>query len=567
MTSQIEPAAWPAPHRAGTLIHGQLLHRYGVPLAVAGAVTGALVLRTVYVPTYLTNWDAVQFALGVERFNVIEHRPHPPGYVLYIGAAVTLRRLLALAGLHLDAAQVLVLLSLIASAVAVPLVFLVARTFAGSRTAVLTALLFTFSPLSWYYSVTALTYTVECTLALMVVWLCWHGAHRAGLKPVVASAVVLGLAGGVRQSTLILLLPLWLYATWAGGRCRLFAGLLTVGVVCLAWFIPLIVLSGGLQEYLAASRRLSSIIMQLTSIFGHGLPAAAANLQYIAMALLSAHGIGLAFFVPLVLGQVRWSWELSTFERRLLALWIVPPLLFFVLVHVGQAGYLLFILPATLLLQAVAILATGASLEPVVRRFLQGLHRQLSGLTGRLNPLPQLHASMPEFLAAVVALTGAAVFLWSDNDLSLGALAENDRFWKQVQALRERYPPETTVIFTGMLSSESYRHAFYYLPDYQVYGVGFDSDGELGVLFEARHGWGDYTAFLSGRPARRTLLLPQPTYAVVYLDEPLTRLMEPERHLTRLALTPRRSVYVYEAERSINALRFRRPAEPLLAGG
>jgi hypothetical protein len=86
-----------------------------------------------------------------------------------------------------------------------------------------------------------------------------------------------GLAGGVWQSTLVLLLALWLYAIWAGGRRRLFAGLLTLGAVCLAWFIPLVVLSGGLLEYLGASRRLSSIIMQLTSVFGYGLPAATAT--------------------------------------------------------------------------------------------------------------------------------------------------------------------------------------------------------------------------------------------------------------------------------------------------
>jgi hypothetical protein len=108
-------------------------------------------------------------------------------------------------------------------------------------------------------------------------------------------------------------------------------------------------------------------------------------------------------------------------ERRLLALWSVPPLLFFVLEHVGQAGYLL-ILPATLLLQAVAILTTGAHLALAVQR----LHRAFQG---RRWSAPQMYPDalwglsvrVPAVLAILVALTGAAVVYL---DASLGRLLE-----------------------------------------------------------------------------------------------------------------------------------------------
>src|SRR5437870_3364473 len=32
----------------------------------------------------LDDWDSVQFALGVKRFDLFAHQPHPPGYPLYI---------------------------------------------------------------------------------------------------------------------------------------------------------------------------------------------------------------------------------------------------------------------------------------------------------------------------------------------------------------------------------------------------------------------------------------------------------------------------------------------------
>jgi hypothetical protein len=329
--------------------------------------------------------------------------------------------------------------------------------------------------------------------------------------------------------------------------------------------VPLVALSGGLDVYLAASRRLGSTIMGLTSVFAHGLPAAAGNLQYILLALVSAHGVGLAFFVPLLLGRARLPWALSPVERRLLLLWTGPAALFFVLVHVGQAGYLLLLLPATMLLQAAAIFVLAAQLTVLLRR--AACHRWLSSLLGAASGFRMAAAAraaqyLPELLAALAALGGAAVFLWSANDLSAAGLAENDRFWTAVQRMQPQYPPETTVLLTGMLSGESFRHAFYYLPAYQIYGVGPDIDGDVGILFEGHAGTTDYVQFLGGRPARRTVALPQNVRTIIYLDGSLGRLMEPERQLERRRLTAKRSIFIYTAAGPIDALHFRRPMEP-----
>ena len=47
----------------------------------------ALVFALAHAPflaTSLEDIDSVNFALGVRRFSVAEHRPHPPGYPVYI---------------------------------------------------------------------------------------------------------------------------------------------------------------------------------------------------------------------------------------------------------------------------------------------------------------------------------------------------------------------------------------------------------------------------------------------------------------------------------------------------
>ena len=41
----------------------------------------------VYVATQsqsLDDWDSVQFAMGIEHYDIRLHHPHPPGYPLYI---------------------------------------------------------------------------------------------------------------------------------------------------------------------------------------------------------------------------------------------------------------------------------------------------------------------------------------------------------------------------------------------------------------------------------------------------------------------------------------------------
>src|SRR5207244_4229209 len=124
-----------------------------------------------------------------------------------------------------DANTAYVLTSLIAGSLAVSLLYLLGREMIGSRTALLAATMFALSPLVWYYSIVALTYAVESLFDLVVAWLCWRALSGRGPTLVLLAALALGIAGGVRQSTLVLLLPLWLYAAYQNGRPALWRGL------------------------------------------------------------------------------------------------------------------------------------------------------------------------------------------------------------------------------------------------------------------------------------------------------------------------------------------------------
>ena len=49
---------------------------------VAGAATA--LLRLPFAARRMWDHDSIQFALGVERYDLAAHHPHPPGYPLYI---------------------------------------------------------------------------------------------------------------------------------------------------------------------------------------------------------------------------------------------------------------------------------------------------------------------------------------------------------------------------------------------------------------------------------------------------------------------------------------------------
>src|SRR2546428_13553703 len=221
--------------------------------------------RLPYRARMLYNWDAVQFALALNEYDVVKHQPHPPGYILY----VALGRLVH--GLTGDAAGAYVLLAVAFSGVSTFMVYLLARAMYDRATAVVAAALLAVSPLFWFYGTVGLTYAGEALVASVVAYFSFR-ALRGSETDAWLAAGYLGLAGGLRQSTLVLLFPLWLGATTFGVR-RLrttLIGLAVIVAAALAWFLPMIWITGGLARYVEASLDLAETVVRPTSIIGGG---------------------------------------------------------------------------------------------------------------------------------------------------------------------------------------------------------------------------------------------------------------------------------------------------------
>ena len=212
-------------------------------------------------PPTLEDIDSVNFALGVQDFDVARHQPHPPGYPVYIGLAKVSTAVVEwIRPLHPSSAA-LGLLSAIAGAGLIPLLFLLFRHLGDDDTVAWWGMAVTVcSPLFWFTALRPLSDMVGLAFAVASQWLAlsawWDGRNPAARRMLLAGAVLCGVGAGVRVQTLMLTAPLLLAVLlWPGTGLSLKDRAIAIGGAltgALVWVVPLLAASGGLGGYLAA---------------------------------------------------------------------------------------------------------------------------------------------------------------------------------------------------------------------------------------------------------------------------------------------------------------------------
>lgn len=241
-----------------------------------------------FVAATLEDIDSVNFALGLRDFDVAAHRPHPPGYPVYIGLGKVMAAVVGLfapaGGASATEARALSLISVIA-ALAAP-IFLY-RVFAslkpmrtGQRpwtvldvTALAATMLTLAAPLTWTLAVRPMSDLPGLALALaaqaclMTAWW-WQTPDEGGdrrLTPellaasgrmIVLGGLLAGIAVGLRTQTLWLTAPLLMLVLvdriGRGVAGAIIGAGMTFTIGALLWTVPLVAASGGLQGYLTA---------------------------------------------------------------------------------------------------------------------------------------------------------------------------------------------------------------------------------------------------------------------------------------------------------------------------
>jgi hypothetical protein len=498
-----------------------------------------ILTRVAFTGQVLYHWDSINFAFSLEHFDVSIGQPHVPGYILYVYLGRLVQPLFG------DAQTTFAAISVLSSGLAAAFLYLLGRDMYSRRVGAAASLLLLSSPLFWFYGEIALPHSLDMFAVILIVWLFYRlirgDGWFAGMSAVVLTAVVFGIAGGLRPQTQVFLMPLALFVGWRIGWRRSLAALVVLGLVNLAWFIPLMALNGGMSSYFTTMSRFSDAFNTTTNVLGGaGMWGLMRNVRKLAM--YTAYGWGFAA-IPFGLAAAAWVFrfparlsrdrdrlrgEISSLVRDtrlwLLVLWVGPTLAYYTLIHMGQQGLVFVYLPALLLLSA-------AALFELLVRFERLPEAALAGLAA---------ANALVFLFAPTYPLGSSVKL-----LTLDTLREHDRTHLAVlNGIQSNFDPGNTMILASW-----WRFPQYYLREYPL--VHFD----VGARWELDEGQGsiasqtldqvrslglhpDENGFLSIN-ARDLGLQPDSEgyYYLIIFDEHLTALNRSADRQERLEIT------------------------------
>ncbi len=412
----------------------------------AGLFVLGILIRLPFTEQIFYHWDSINFAMSLRQFNVWLGQPQVPGYILFVALAQLVNRLTG------DAQTTLVGISLVSGALAVAFLYLLGRDMFSRTVGLIAALFLASSPLFWFYGEVALPHTLDALVVIVFVWMVYR-ILQGEFRLAIPAAIWLGLAGGLRPQTEMFLAPLAVYAGWRLGWKRgLLAGVI-LALVDFAWFIPLVILTGGLSRYFFVMRQFSAAFDSTTSVLsGAGLFGLQRNATKLAMYTIYGWGLasipaGLAALKILAVDRKRvFSFQkpgwLSDPRLWVILLWLLPATGFYLLVHMGQQGLTFVFLPVLLLVSA-----AGAVYILRERVFLNRL--VVAGL---------ILINSAIFLIAPTFPLGAN----GVKILTADTIRAQDRFYQlRFQAILKQFPAQNTILI-----SSAWRFPQYYLPNY-----------------------------------------------------------------------------------------------------
>ena len=457
----------------------------------------ALALRIPFRSQFAYHWDSAQFALAVGEYNVRISQPQAPGFYWY----VMLGRLVNLVAGEPHAA--LVWLSVVAGASLVAAGYLLATSMFGRSCGLGTGLILLTSPLCWFHSEVALSTIVDAALVVGFVLVIWRATQRGVTWFQTASlAGLFAVVGGVRPQSAVLLVPLWGYILWGySGSSRNRKILCSVALatgLCLFWLVPVIKSAGGLASFGELLRLKSQFDAPRIVWRGGGLGALLMDISCLGRAcwvgLLGAAIISLMEFVHWVVFE-----EPSTknqfyrdHKRQLsvLALWIIPMLLFDVLMYAALPGHVLNLFPAIVILASLGLVRFSRRLAALLAVGCSSMEGAVFTIVALLNIFVFVYSPRPTVrLLLGMDLTGVEI---RRHDSALAAC---------FQAIRERWPSKNVILYHRHEDFYwGFRQFQYHLPDYR--NVLLDADRSLpGTLGTKKWlGYRGRTSFVDGLP-------------------------------------------------------------------
>ncbi len=281
-----------------------------------------------------------------------EYPVHHPGYPLWVG----LGSLLHAVGVGAYASYQV--WSLVASIAAPVLLFAGLRKFLNDGLSWWLAMAFGVNPLLWFQATTALTYPTATVFGLIVIGSCFAALRNRRPRLVSCAAIVLAVGTFLRADLLVFLGPLVVYSAFRCGRGAVWRTAIPL-IVGVAGYLAITSYLYGRAVSAAPRPDLSHTIDVVlgTSVLKLGLvDGLLRNVVKIVLNISWDMGVAVLLLPPVIVIVVRGrarnlASELARIHGQtpwvgtVLLLWVVPSLVFLVLMHVVQ-GYFMLLLPA-----------------------------------------------------------------------------------------------------------------------------------------------------------------------------------------------------------------------------
>ena len=256
------------PRRHGGTEQPKILRVSVSPWPVVALAAIYLAAHLPFLAPSLEDIDSINFALGLRHFDPALHQPHPPGYPVYmlLGhiSLPIVERVIGATGVTAEA-RALAIWSAVGGAGCVVAAWFLFAVFArwqvaGGRgqearrgqEALWATLLLAAAPDFWMTGLRPMSDMPGLALAIAgQALMLWGGP--------VKGALLAGVATGIRVQSAVLTLPVLAFLMFehspsrqASARRPRIELLAAFALGCLAWGIPLVIASGGVQAYLAA---------------------------------------------------------------------------------------------------------------------------------------------------------------------------------------------------------------------------------------------------------------------------------------------------------------------------
>jgi hypothetical protein len=295
----------------------------------SAALVFAIGFSLVFGETILNAHDPANYVLAIRHgFNVGLERPHAPGSPLLVG----LWQVLHLA-LPISEHKLIILCNSIFFGLSIVYTYKLFLLVIAKKEALAATLLFATNPISLYYACVAEVYSYEAFFATASIYY----FLQCSITVLPLFTFLLGIAGGIRLSSVVLLSPVILFIVWKKKPPvkTLLISATTFFLGILIWLYPFYLRDGGIAAISLALQQAgdleNSIIQNIATLGGF---------------LVWGINIGI---IALFIRSRREQQTTPTQTKVLIALWITFPILFFIFGHYAK-GYILLVLPAMLLL-------------------------------------------------------------------------------------------------------------------------------------------------------------------------------------------------------------------------